>query len=56
MSTPPGQLDRRDAAKTSNEVRGPEIGPAPKRDLLLQRVRAARKRLSPLPSTMPRLR
>ena len=37
-------------------LRGPEIGPAPKRDLLLERVRAARKRLSPGPSGLPRLR
>jgi hypothetical protein len=38
------------------EVRGPEIGPAVKRDVLLQRVRAARKRLSPIPGPAPRLR
>lgn len=38
------------------EIRGPEIGPALKRDVLLQRVRAARKRLSPIPNAVPRLR
>ena len=35
------------ATPTAQVVRGPEIGPAQKRDRLLQRVRAARKRLSP---------
>lgn len=34
----------------------PELGPAHKRDLLLQRVRAAQKRLAPIPSAVPRLR
>ena len=38
------------------EIRGHELGPALKRDLLLQRVRAARKRLSPIPTGVPRLR
>ena len=33
-------------------LRSPEIGPALKRDRLLQRVRAARKRLSPAPKTL----
>ena len=37
-------------------VRGPEIGSAQRRDVLLQRVRAARKRLSPTPNAVPRLR
>jgi hypothetical protein len=35
---------------TPEQTRRPEIGPALKRDRLLQRVRAARKRLSPQPS------
>ncbi len=39
----------------AREIRGPELGPALKRDRLLQRVRAARKRLSPAPTAMPRL-
>jgi hypothetical protein len=39
-----------------DEIRGPELGPALKRDVLLQRVRAARKRLSPIPARVPRLR
>jgi hypothetical protein len=34
-------------------LRNAEIGPALKRDRLLQRVRAARKRLSPGPSALP---
>lgn len=34
----------------------PEIGPTHKRDRLLQRVRAARKRLAPIPSAVPKLR
>jgi hypothetical protein len=41
----------KDATRTSAEIRGPEIGPALKRDRLLQRVQAARKRLSPTPSS-----
>lgn len=53
MNAPPGPLNR-NPIRTRNEVRGPEIGPALKRDLLLQRVRAARKRLAPSPSAMPR--
>lgn len=34
-------------------LRSPEIGPALKRDRLLQRVRAARKRLSPAGGALP---
>jgi len=41
---------------TTREIRGPELGPALKRDRLLQRVSAARKRLSPVPTAMARLR
>lgn len=44
QSTP---ANSKDAAPPVQVVRGPEIGPAQKRDRLLQRVRAARKRLSP---------
>lgn len=33
--------------RSTEEIRGPEIGPALKRDRLLERVQAARKRLSP---------
>jgi hypothetical protein len=56
MNAPPGPLSSRDVSRTQDEIRGPEIGSAPKRDLLLQRVRAARKRLSPIPGAMPRMR
>ncbi|HEX7279370.1 MAG TPA: hypothetical protein VF255_07080 [Solirubrobacterales bacterium] len=56
MNAPPDPLSSKDADKTRDEIRGPEIGPALKRDRLLQRVRAARKRLSPIPSAVPRLR
>lgn len=41
------------AEPTRAPLRSPEIGPALKRDRLLQRVRAARKRLSPGPSALP---
>jgi hypothetical protein len=34
------------------DIRGPELGPALKRDRVLQRVRAARKRLTPAPGTL----
>jgi hypothetical protein len=55
MNTPAGPLKSEDVDQIK-AVRGPEIGPALKRDMLLQRVRAARKRLSPIPSSVPRLR
>ena len=52
---PPGPLES-NVNRTRKEVRGPEIGPALKRDKLLNRVRAARKRLASNPSAVPRLR
>jgi len=52
----PGPLSSNDVSRTQDEIRGPEIGPALKRDMLLQRVRAARKRLSPIPNAVPRVR
>jgi hypothetical protein len=55
MNAPPGPLKSEDVERIK-AVRGPEIGPALKRDRLLQRVRAARKRLSPGPNAVPRLR
>lgn len=47
----------KDTIDSATQLRGPEIGPALKRDRLLQRVRAARKRLpqSP-PNALARLR
>lgn len=44
------------SSRPPEEVRGPELGPALKRDRLLQRVRAARKRLSSTPNAVARLR
>lgn len=45
-----------ETASPSEAIRGPEIGPALKRDRLLQKVRAARKRLTPAPGPVARLR
>jgi hypothetical protein len=57
MNAPPGPLSSKDVDLAQEGVRGgPEIEPAPKRDALLARVRAARKRLAPVPSAFPRLR
>lgn len=57
MNAPPETLSSKDLNRAHNEIRGPEIGPALKRDRLLQRVQAARKRLSPINSNaVPRLR
>ncbi len=46
----------KDVTPTPQQVHGPEIGPALKRDRLLQRVRAARKRLAPTADPFARLR
>jgi len=54
MTAPPPSSQA--STRPQDEIRGPEIGPALKRDVLLQRVRAARKRLSPIPGAVPRLR
>jgi hypothetical protein len=55
MNAPADPLNTADVDR-NKAVRGPELGPALKRDKLLQRVRAARKRLSPVQSAVPRLR
>jgi len=56
MTVPPASLSK-DVGKAQEEIRGPEIGPALKRDQLLQRVRAARKRLGQTsPSAFARFR
>jgi hypothetical protein len=47
MNAQPAPVSNNDVASTPRQIRGPEIGPALKRDRLLQRVRAARKRLTP---------
>jgi hypothetical protein len=57
MKAPPSTLSTEKTARARREIRGPEIGPALKRDRLLQRVQAARKRLTPEASdTVARLR
>lgn len=57
MTAPPASLSSKDVAKANQEIRGPEIGPALKRDRLLDRVRAARQRLPQTPSdALTRLR
>jgi hypothetical protein len=56
MNAPPGPLSSKDVSTTREEIRGPEIGSARKRDVLLERVRVARKRLSPVSKPVPRLR
>lgn len=56
MNAPAGTLSSKDPSTPRDEIRGPEIGPALKRDMLLQRVRAARKRLTPIPNAVARLR
>ncbi|HEX5989226.1 MAG TPA: hypothetical protein VFY75_03305 [Solirubrobacterales bacterium] len=42
--------------RPGHDVRGPDLGPALKRDRVLQRVRAARRRLTPGSETTPKLR
>jgi hypothetical protein len=56
MNTAATSISSKDAPKAPQEVRGPEIGPALKRDMLLQRVRAARKRLTPGSDRFARVR
>jgi hypothetical protein len=46
----------KEASSSPDEVRRPEIGPAHKRDRLLQRVQAARERLAPAPSALAKMR
>jgi hypothetical protein len=56
MKTPAESPSTPGSDEAKIAIRGPEIGPAQKRDMLLQRVRAARKRLSPIPGAVARLR
>jgi hypothetical protein len=44
MNPPPAALSK-DVTRAHQEIRAPGLGPAVKRERLLQRVRAARKRL-----------
>jgi hypothetical protein len=55
MNTAAEPLESKDGPP-GRQIRGPEIGPALKRDRLLQRVRAARNKLAPAPGTLPKLR
>lgn len=54
MTAPPPSTQA--STRPGDEIRGPDLGPALKRDVVLQRVRAARKRLSPISRPLPRLR
>lgn len=56
MNTQSAPVTNKDVTPAPREIRGPEIGPALKRDKLLQRVRAARKRLTPAADALQRLR
>ena len=57
MNAPPDSPNSKDASRPHQEIRGPELGPAPKRDQLLNRVRAARQRLRQTsPDALARLR
>lgn len=56
MNAPPGPLSNEDVDRAHQELRA-ERGPARKRDRLLPRVRAARKRLTRIPpKTLAKLR
>jgi hypothetical protein len=48
MNPAPAALSK-DVARAHQEIRVPELGPTSKRDRLVQRVRAARKRLPQTP-------
>jgi hypothetical protein len=56
MNAAPRPLNSEDVDRTREEIRGPQLGSARKRDALLQRVRAARKRLSPRANKVARVR
>jgi len=52
MNAPPASLSSKDVETARQEVRGPELGPALKRERILQRVQAARRRLAPKSSRL----
>lgn len=56
MTAPPAPLGSNDVKKTQEELRASDLGPALKRERLLQRVRAARKRLPGTPGRLASLR
>lgn len=47
---------KNDRPPTPEQVRGPELGPALKRDRILQRVRAAKRRLTSPPGSLAKTR
>jgi hypothetical protein len=49
MNPPPAALSK-DVSRAHEEIRSPQLGTTPKRERLLQRVRAARKRFPQTPS------
>jgi hypothetical protein len=49
MNPPPAALSK-DVSRAHNEIRNPELPPARARERLVQRVRAARKRLPQTPA------
>src|SRR3954467_740495 len=51
MNAPPAALSK-DVTRVHEEIRGSELGAALKRERLLKRVRAARKRLPQTPSSV----
>ncbi|HEX6780428.1 MAG TPA: hypothetical protein VF125_00195 [Solirubrobacterales bacterium] len=55
MNTAADALESKEPAPV-REIGGTELGPALKRDRLLQKVRAARTKLSPVSGAMPKLR
>lgn len=46
MNAPPPNLNSKNVESARQEGRGPELGPGLKRERILQRVKAARKRLA----------
>lgn len=57
MTAPPDSLSSKDLSKTHEEIRDPGLGPARRRERLVQRVLAARKRLpQPPANTLARTR
>jgi hypothetical protein len=49
MNAVPASLSSKDVARTQEEIRGREPDPALRRDRLMQRARAARRRLARFP-------
>ncbi len=45
MNAPPTTISSKDVTRAQEEIRGPELGSATRRDRILQRVLAASRRL-----------